>query len=125
MVCSTLNLNLDLSLRQILCSAVRYFRANDMPGRLAMETGGFGGMIGACPTPELGLSYSFVRLPPLSRGGSPCSSSQPAFFPDLSAGVRCREISPPVMARFVGGHIDCAIQRKGDELVASLRGASL
>ena len=44
MVCSTLNLNLDLSLRQILCSAVRYFRANAIPGRLVMETGGFWGM---------------------------------------------------------------------------------
>ena len=51
-------------------TAVRYFKANDMPGRLAMETGGFGGMIGACPKAELGLSYSFVRLPPLFRGVS-------------------------------------------------------
>src|SRR5713101_2168664 len=51
-----------------------------MPGRLAMETGGFGGMIGACPTPELGLSYSFVRLPPLSEG-SPHLPARPALFP--------------------------------------------
>ena len=46
------------------------FTANAIPGRLAMETGGFWGDEAACPTPRLGLFYSFVQLPPLSRGVS-------------------------------------------------------
>jgi hypothetical protein len=53
-----------------LCSAVQYFRANAIPGRLVMETGGFLGIIAACPKPVLGLPYSVVRLPPLFRGVS-------------------------------------------------------
>jgi len=58
----------------MLCTAVRYLgqmlNANDIPGRLAMETGGFWEMIAACPEPVLGLSYIIVRFPPLSRGVS-------------------------------------------------------
>ena len=103
-VCSTLNLNLDLSLLKMLCTAVLYFRANVVPGRLAMETGGFWGMIAACPKPVLGLPYSFVRLPPLSRGVSSysietalvlrfwwsCFTYMPATAPDA------RRSSPPL-----------------------------
>ena len=95
------------------------FTAHAIPGRLAMETGGFWGIIAECPTPRLGLSYRVVRRPPLSDGSPhlPCLA-WPAFFPALLAGVRCREMSPPVVAGFVGGHGDGAIQGKDDELVA-------
>ena len=64
----------------MLCTAVRYLRANDMPGRLVMETGGFWGMFAACPKPVLGLPYSFVRLPPLFRGVSPLAWLGPHSF---------------------------------------------
>jgi hypothetical protein len=56
--------------QMMLYAAVRYFNANAIPGRLVMETGGFWGMIAACPKPVLGLPYSYVRLPPLFRGVS-------------------------------------------------------
>lgn len=50
--------------------------------------------------------------------GLPTYLARPAFFPALLTGVRCREIFPPVVATFVGGHGDGAIQGKDDELVA-------
>ena len=67
---STLHLDLDLSLLQMLRTAVRHCNANTIPGRLAMETGGIWGMTAACPTPRVGHSYSVVRFPPPSRGVS-------------------------------------------------------
>jgi hypothetical protein len=73
-----------------------------MPGRLVMETGGFWGMIAACPKPVLGLPYSFVRLPPLFRGPSPL-----AWLGPHSSQLGCRfQLRGAATRRFEFGQSD-------------------
>ena len=104
---------------------VRYFKCKRYSWSTGYGNGWF--LRDDCHVPEAagGSSLQFCTTSASDPRGLPTCLAWPAFFPALLADVRCREISPPVVARFVGGHGDGANRGRTMSLLPSLRWTSL